>query len=184
VEEGEKDAVSLTPDDERFIESLGLHFEDKGIPRIGGRMLGLLMLAPRPLSLGRIAELLKVSPASVSTNIRQFHNRGLVEEISFPGDRRHYYVFSDSAWEHRFEDAIEGITEALQIMRTRQERLAPQEHVRAQRLSAAIEFFTFFLGTVESALERWRAREKGPPPPSPLQTPEAAPAPSLSEDPS
>jgi DNA-binding transcriptional regulator GbsR (MarR family) len=166
VEAGDKDDVFLTPDDEQFIESLGLHFEDKGIPRIGGRMLGLLMLAPKPLSLGRIAELLKVSPASVSTNVRQFHDRGLVEEMSIPGDRRHYYLFSDTAWEHQFEEAIEGLTEVLQIMRARQERLRPEERVCAQRLSAATEFFTFFLGTVESALDRWRSRSKEPQPPA------------------
>lgn len=159
---GDKDEFSLTADDHRFIESLGLHFEDKGIPRIGGRMLGLLMLAPKPLSLGTIAELLKVSPASVSTNIRQFHSRGLVHEMSYPGDRRHYYAFSDTAWEHRFEDARTGLTEALQILNTRKERLGPEEHLCNQRLTAAIEFFSFFRGVIESSLDRWRARNQAP----------------------
>ena len=124
MEDGDKDGLSLTPEDQRFIEALGLHFEDRaGFPRIGGRMLGLLMLASKPMALGTIAELLKVSPASVSTNIRAFHTKGLVEEIGLPGDRRHYYVFSDTAFEHQFDDAMEGLTEVLQIMRTRMERL-------------------------------------------------------------
>lgn len=161
MEDGEKDGLSLTPEDHRFIEALGLHFEDKaGFPRIGGRMLGLLMLASKPLALGSIAELLKVSPASVSTNIRHFHAKGLVEEIGLPGDRRHYYVFSDNAFEHQFEDAIEGITEVLQIMRTRMERLGPDESLRLQRFLSTIEFFDFFLGMVTSARERWNSRKK------------------------
>jgi DNA-binding transcriptional regulator GbsR (MarR family) len=166
VEDEGKDGFPLTPEDHQFIESLGLHFEDKaGFPRIGGRMLGLLMLAPKPLALGTIAELLKVSPASVSTNIRLFHSKGLVAEIGLPGDRRHYYVFSDSAFAHQFEDAIAGLTEALQIMRARMNQLGAQEQVRQQRFCSAIEFFDFFLGVVKSARERWQTRNAEPQPP-------------------
>jgi DNA-binding transcriptional regulator GbsR (MarR family) len=167
VEDGDKDGLSLSPEDHRFIEALGLHFENKaGFPRIGGRMLGLLMLASKPLALGSIAELLKVSPASVSTNIRTFHAKGLVEEMSLPGDRRHYYVFSDSAFEHQFDDAIEGLTDALRIMRTRMERLGPDETLRMQRFLSAIEFFDFFLGMVQSSRQRWNDRKKESAPPS------------------
>jgi DNA-binding MarR family transcriptional regulator len=163
VEVGDKDELSLTPEDHRFIEALGLHFEKQaGFPRIGGRMLGLLMLAPKPLALGTIAELLMVSPASVSTNIRQFHSRGLVEEISYPGDRRHYYAFSDSAWEHQFEEAIKGLTELLQIMGSRMNRLGVDETVRQQRFTGTVEFFEFFLGMIKSGRERWHSRAQGP----------------------
>lgn len=172
MEDGDKDGLSLTPEDHRFIEALGLHFENKaGFPRIGGRMLGLLMLASKPLALGSIAELLKVSPASVSTNIRTFHSKGLVEEIGLPGDRRHYYVFSDTAFEHQFEDALEGVTEILQIMRTRMARLGPDESLRLQRFLSTIEFFDFFLGMVKGARERWQHRKKESAAPAPTEPP-------------
>jgi DNA-binding transcriptional regulator GbsR (MarR family) len=160
VEEGDKDGLSLTTDDHQFIESIGLHFEDQGIPRIGGRLLGLLILAEKPLALGRIAELLKVSPASVSTNVRQFHTKGLVEEISYPGDRRHYYTFSDAAWEHQFQAAMSALTMAQKIFRNGLGRLRAEEHVRSQRMSQAIDFFQFMHGVLETSLERWRTRSK------------------------
>jgi DNA-binding transcriptional regulator GbsR (MarR family) len=165
LEDEAKDEVTLTPDDHRFIESLGLHFENEGIPRIGGRMIGLLILADRPLSLGRIADLLKVSPASVSTNARLFHTRALIEEISIPGDRRHYYVFSQSAWEQQFQAAMKTILDGAKIFRGKLARLGPEEKVRCQRLSDAVEFFDFFHGVIESALAQWRARRNGTPPP-------------------
>lgn len=163
MEDGDKDELFLTPEDHRFIEALGLHFENEaGFPRIGGRMLGLLMLASKPLALGTIAELLKVSLASVSTNIRHFHSKGLVEEIGLPGDRRHYYVFCDSAWEHQFEEATKSITNLLQIMRTRLERLDTDEKARQQRFCSTIEFFDFFLGMIKTGRERWRSRGEEP----------------------
>lgn len=158
MEDGEKDGLSLTPDDHQFIEAIGLHFEDEGTPRIGGRLIGLLILAEKPLSLGRIAELLKVSPASVSTNIRQFHNKGLVEEVSYPGDRRHYYTFSEAAWDHQFQAALKSVTTIQKIFRSRLERMHPGEHLRCRRMTQAIEFFQYFHGVFESALERWRTR--------------------------
>jgi DNA-binding transcriptional regulator GbsR (MarR family) len=160
LEDEEKDDFTLTPEDHRFIETLRLHFEDEGIPRIGGRMIGLLILADRPLSLGRIADLLKVSPASVSTNARLFHTRALVEEISYPGDRRHDYVFSQSAWEQQFQAALKTLLNAGKIFRGKLAQLGSEEHVRCQRLSEAVEFFDFFHGVIESALERWRARRR------------------------
>ncbi|MBN1206549.1 MAG: MarR family transcriptional regulator [Myxococcaceae bacterium] len=166
MEDGEKDGLSLTPDDHQFIEAIGRHFEDEGIPRIGGRLLGLLILAEKPLSLGRIAELLKVSPASVSTNVRLFHTRRLIEEISYPGDRRHYYTFSDAAWEHQFQSAMGAVTAAQKIFRGSLARLRPEEHVRCQRMSQAIEFFQFMHGVLESALGSWRNRSQEPAPAS------------------
>ena len=162
MEEAEKSEFTLTPDDHRFIETLGLHFEDEGIPRIGGRMIGLLILADRPLSLGQIADLLKVSPASVSTNARMFHTRALLEEISYPGDRRHYYVFSQSAWEQQFQMAMKTLLNAGKIFRGGLARLAPEEQVRRQRMTEAVEFFDFFHGVLEDALARWRQRRQQP----------------------
>lgn len=166
MEEGEKDGFSLTPEDHQFIETLGLHFEDEGIPRIGGRIMGLLVLADRPLSLGRIAELLKVSPASVSTNIRNIHTRALVKEISYPGDRRHYYVFSDSSWDSQFQATKKILAEAERIFREGLASAARDNPVRRERMTEACEFFSFFQGVVQSALEQWRARRKPPSLPS------------------
>jgi DNA-binding transcriptional regulator GbsR (MarR family) len=170
LEEPEKSEFTLTSDDHRFIETMGLHFEDEGIPRIGGRMIGLLMLADRPLSLGQIAELLKVSPASVSTNARLFHTRALVEEISIPGDRRHYYVFSQSPWEQQIQAALKSLFNARNIYRSKLTQLSPDEHVRRQRMSEACEFFDFFHGVIQSALEQWRARRQQATEPTPNTT--------------
>lgn len=167
MQEAEKSEFTLTPEDHRFIETLGLHFEDEGIPRIGGRMIGLLMLADRPLSLGQIADLLKVSPASVSTNARLFHTRALLEEISIPGDRRHYYVFSKSPWEQQFQAAMKTVLKAGKIYRDKLAQLGPDEHVRRQRMAEAVEFFDFFHGVIGSALEQWRARRQQAPVPTP-----------------
>ena len=42
----------------RFIENLAQYFESFGIPRIGGRILGLLLVSSEPLSAEAISTIL------------------------------------------------------------------------------------------------------------------------------
>lgn len=75
-----------------FAESVGLRFDALGLPRIGGRIFGLLVVSPRPLSLDEIASVLGISRASVSINTRLFIANGSMEIRAVPGDRRQYYA--------------------------------------------------------------------------------------------
>jgi DNA-binding transcriptional regulator GbsR (MarR family) len=52
--------VKLNHELSAFIESLGRYFENYGIPRIGGRILGLLLIAHAPLSAELISKVLKI----------------------------------------------------------------------------------------------------------------------------
>lgn len=148
-----RDAVSA--EEERFIESMGLFFERQGVPRIGGRILGLLLLAEKPLALGEIARLLQVSPASVSTNIRQLQASGTVEPASIPGDRRHYFVFNSAGWDHRLELAISAMDVLGQLC---QDTLAVPGLGKRQKLRETLDFCAFYREELVGAAERWRAR--------------------------
>lgn len=83
--------VKLDPADEEFIERVGRFFEGDAAPRTSGRLLGLLLLEPEELSIDDIAERLRVSRASVSTNARHLETLGVVERVSHLGDRRDFY---------------------------------------------------------------------------------------------
>src|SRR5579883_1435980 len=92
----------------RFIGRLGLYFEEFGLPRIAGRLLGLLLVSDGPLSLDEIATRLRVSRASVSTNARMLTKTRLIERAGFPGDRRDYYAFTAGGWEALIETDVQG----------------------------------------------------------------------------
>jgi DNA-binding transcriptional regulator GbsR (MarR family) len=81
----------LDPGDEEFVKRVGRFYEGDGAPRTSGRMLGLLLLASRELSIDEIADRLKVSRASVSTDARQLEGYRVVERVSHTGDRRDFY---------------------------------------------------------------------------------------------
>lgn len=142
----------------QLIESMGLFFERLGNPRIGGRMAGLMLLASEPLALEEIANLLKVSKASVSTNSRQFLAIGVIEEVSFPGDRRTYYRFNPRAWEDRLVIAQQlGATiEALALQGLG--AIASDNEAARQRLDYTREFGAFLQEGVRRLQEEWRTR--------------------------
>ena len=74
-----------------FIEQLGLMLEGERFPRIAGRMIGLLLSTAEALSLDEIADALDVTKPSVSTNARLLEDKGVIERVSLPGDRRDHY---------------------------------------------------------------------------------------------
>ncbi len=75
---------------DKFIEVMGLMFQDGGDPRIAGRIFGLLVIEGRELSLQQISERLGVSRASVSTNARQLAKRGAIRLTAHAGDRQDF----------------------------------------------------------------------------------------------
>jgi len=76
---------------ERFIESMGLAHEEDRLPRIAGRVMGLLILSPEPVRFDHLAQRLRVSRGSISTNTRLLENMGAIERVTRPGDRRDYF---------------------------------------------------------------------------------------------
>jgi DNA-binding transcriptional regulator GbsR (MarR family) len=90
----------------RFIEHMGLLWEDEGLPRIAGRIFGLALISSDPCSLDEIATTLKVSKPSVSNDARMLHKLGLIERVSFPGDRKDYYQLTRDSIERGLETRV------------------------------------------------------------------------------
>src|SRR5665811_1792434 len=76
----------------QVIEDFGLAFEDHGMPRMAGRILGrLLMCDPPRQSMDQLVEALSASKGSVSSMTRLLIERGVIERLSLPGDRYDYF---------------------------------------------------------------------------------------------
>ncbi|MFP3334732.1 hypothetical protein SB761_28985, partial [Pseudomonas sp. SIMBA_064] len=80
-----------------FIEEIGLDYERQNLPRVAGRIMGLLMVTNGPLSSQQIASTLQISLGAVSTNVNLLIQVGIVEKKTLIGDRMNYYILpSDS----------------------------------------------------------------------------------------
>jgi len=85
------DAAPISATREEFIEKIGLISQAEGLPRIAGRVFGLLIFDGDVVSFGDLAERLRVSRGSISSSIRILEERGLVKRIAKPGDRQDYF---------------------------------------------------------------------------------------------
>lgn len=78
-----------------FIEQMGMIAQADGAPRIAGQILGYLLIEGRPRTLGQMAEALKISKASASTNARLLELKGAVRRVSPVGQRGDAYQALD-----------------------------------------------------------------------------------------
>ena len=147
----------LTPELSRFVEGMGMYFENQGIPRIGGRMLGLLMIAHRPLSAEDLAAILKVSRASLSTNFRSLLLSGLVDKVTLYGDRTTYFVFSDAALEHRTVTGTLGAMAFRQLVQQGLAALPPKDPAR-HHLDTSLEWSDLIIEAFQGVLRDWQRK--------------------------
>jgi DNA-binding transcriptional regulator GbsR (MarR family) len=132
------------------------------LARIGGRILGLLMLADAPLGLEEMATALGVSRASISTNIRQIVTFGLAEHLSLPGDRRDYYRFADSPWLGAMRARIDGTRSLLRITEQGLATLAAEDTAARLRLEEMRDACVFMIEEMQASIARWQAHRAAP----------------------
>ena len=86
-------------EEKHFIEDIGLFFEQMGMPRMAGRILGVLLISDPPAqSITDIAQALKASKSSISIMARLLVENGLIERVASPIPRRDYYRFKAGGW--------------------------------------------------------------------------------------
>jgi DNA-binding transcriptional regulator GbsR (MarR family) len=145
----------------QFVENMGLYYEAYDVPRIGGRILGLLMVKPDPMTSEEMSEILQVSRSSISTNLRTLQMAGLVELVSVPGDRRDYYVFSEEAWLRILEMRLEQILSMKEAAEEGLQNLK-EEHPARQRIKEMLEWTEMVQGAYERMSRDWQSRWEVP----------------------
>lgn len=142
-----------------FIERMGLQFEEDGLPRIAGRVMGLLLLKEDPASLEELANELQVSKASASTNCRLLEGAGLAERRALPGDRKDYYR-ADPDLALRSLDSAQGRMENLvEILADALRDLPPEKTLARSRIRRLHDFHNFLLAELKEVTARWAQRE-------------------------
>ncbi|HEU5344629.1 MAG TPA: hypothetical protein VFU60_09810 [Ktedonobacterales bacterium] len=149
------DLAHLTDEQRDFIESLGVYFEHYGVSRLVGRLMALLMLADRPLTLDDMAQALLVSRASVSTNIRMAVGVGFAARVGIPGDRRDFYRYNDNVWQVRTRQTMEAARGSRVIAEHGLASLGADDPLARERLEEMREYCDFIIEESRQSEERW-----------------------------
>jgi len=145
-------------------------FEAQGLPRMGGRILGALLVAEPPeQTADQLAGTLDASRSSISTMTRLLEHFGLIDRVSKPGDRRLYYRNRPDAWHQRTLDGMDPVRH----MRTLAEkglRLmggAPPEVLKG--LVDMYQFYAYWETEMPRMIDAWKeAKDRGELPEPPV----------------
>jgi DNA-binding transcriptional regulator GbsR (MarR family) len=143
--------------DADLIEKFGRAFEEEGLPRIAGRLIGFLMFNEGPFTLDDIADRLQISKTSASTNTRLLERLGIVEHTTRPGDRRDFYELASDHTERMFALALRRMQRFYSLVCDAVETLPATNEALCVRLSEMQRFYEFLVGDLEERLEKWRA---------------------------
>ena len=91
--------MKITPTINKYIHHWGEMGIRWGTNRSVAQIQALLYLSPKPLTNVEISELLNISKSTVSTNLRELQNYGLVVMKHLEKDREDYFESIHDVWE-------------------------------------------------------------------------------------
>ncbi|HPE89657.1 MAG TPA: MarR family transcriptional regulator [Spirochaetia bacterium] len=138
-----------------FIEDVALFCEQMGLPRMAGRVLGVLLISDPPSqSLNELCDCLQASKSSVSTMARLLVGEGLIEPAPCLVPRRDYFRFKDGGWLEFMRRRMEVMAGLHAIADRGLELLDGKDESLRTRLEEAHDVFEF----VDSEFRGWLER--------------------------
>lgn len=133
----------MTDQQTEFVEQVGRFWEGTIGSRAAGRILGWLMISePVAQSASDLVEILELSAGSVSTQVRMLERIGLIERVTFPGDRVRYYQMPVGAWMGVMDREREYLDELRRLAALGEDVLPSARPGRVRELGVVAEFFS------------------------------------------
>ena len=141
-----------------FIEETGVFFENLGMTRMAGRILGHLMITDKEMvSFDELTQVLQASKSSISTNLKALAQTSFIKPVTRPGDRKTYYMLTpDMDWELYFEKRIQILQAMNQLFKKGLDLRVNKKDQPAQWLIEAIDFYDWLIKEVPALMERWK----------------------------
>ena len=135
---------------DEFVEQLGLIAQADGLPRIAGRILGLLVIHGGPFSFSELGERLKVSRGSISTNTRLLENLGIIVRTTLAGERQDYFKLHTDPYVELIRGLQNRMKKASLVVNETKANLPSANTEMQNRLSDLSFFYQSFIDTTES----------------------------------
>lgn len=153
----------------RKIEEIGAFFEEIHFPPIVGRVFALLLLADPPhQTFYAIQEELAASKSSISDALNFLMKLGIVDFITFPGDRKRYFRVDAEGCLEDVKHKMYRTTAIQSILADVLKHRNPDKHREFNEgLAKLLEFHAFLGGEMSRIIAKWEAfkrnqEEEGP----------------------
>ncbi len=142
-----------------FIERFTGELTQAGFPRAPARIfVALLTSDSSTLTAAELADLLRTSPASVSSGVRYLLHVGLVAAEGEPGSRRLHYRMSTRVWEDVVQLRDRQFSRWAAELQHGVDVLGPASPAGA-RMARTVRYFEFISHEMAGLLARWRLQQ-------------------------
>jgi hypothetical protein len=140
----------------QFAEEVGRVFEQLGVPRMAGRILGWLLICDPPRqSSADLGRALGASKGAISTATRILESWGLLRRIAVPGERGDFFEMSPDAF-NRAADQVGKARLFRELMEKGLAVLGDEDSPRAARLRETRALYAFLERELPAVFERFR----------------------------
>lgn len=143
----------------QFIENSADLMEEHGFPHMAGRVIGALMICTPPhLSHEELAEQLQASKGAISMSTQLLMRMNMIERISLPGQRRHFYRLRENLWKDFLSKTSRHINKEREVVLGGLVALEGEPVEMKRRLIEILVVSDFVLEEWPGLVSRWEAR--------------------------
>lgn len=133
-----------------LIEHIGRQNEREGFQPVSARILGLLMVMDKEeYTFDEIVEEMQISKSSASTALKNLEIRGIIEYITYPGDRKRYFRFVSGEIDGMINEMENNMKKKLAIINQIIELKKDQNSRNATFLRNVLKGMEFFIKNLD-----------------------------------
>lgn len=138
------------------IERIGVTLEKSQFPPLAARVMALLLVAEPPYcTFDEILENLQSSKSSVSTSLNLLLREGIVDYITFPGDRKRYFQVNSRTWLQMIKRKVDQIAPFRGILSELTQTRSGQYPEFNQMLEDMNQFHAEMEEALKAVVDRW-----------------------------
>lgn len=141
--------------EQELIEEIGNIYEDFGLRRLQGLIVGLLLTKDEPVSLDDMVEILDRSKGPISISVRRLDDMGLVRKVEGPNNRRNYYASHPDVFYNNFKFNMATIRKNRDLAERFLTRLDVGNGDGSEKTIENLERMKAFYSLMESHLEEF-----------------------------
>lgn len=149
------------PDEDvaRFVERLGSVLTNAGMPRLPARVFAALLAEDDGrMTAAALAEVLDVSPASISGGVRYLSQVHMIHRERERGTRRDVYVVMDDAWHDAMVNSGQVYGPIRAVLSDGVDVVGGERTAAGDRLATSVEFLEFLTEEMADVARRWDER--------------------------
>lgn len=133
-----------------LIEHIGRQNEREGFQPVSARILGLLMVMDKEeYTFDEIVEEMQISKSSASTALKNLEIRGIIEYVTYPGDRKRYFRFVSGEIDGMINEMENNMKKKLAVINQIIELKKDQNSRNATFLRNVLKGMEFFIKNLD-----------------------------------